>query len=180
MKAWLFALIAGRRPQLVTVPFTANGVLVVPASVNALDMTGFGARGANGTTSRVNQYTRNITYYGVRKSDGVTEIDFIQYARETSGVNPVFAYCDPPLATGPGSEYSSTQACYDNFVDTSYDFTSPPTRGASATGVGKTFPGSLGNVAQTPTVFTNVAVTPGASYNIVVPTGGSVTISYYV
>jgi len=180
MKAWMFALLAGRRPQLVSVPFTANGVLVVPASVNAVSMSGYGSRGVNGSTSRVRQYKRDITYYGVRKSDGVTVVDFQQLARETSGVNPVFAYCDAPVSTGPTSEYSSTQACYDNFVDTSYDYTSPPTTGASATGVGKTFPGSTGNVAQTPTVFTNVAVTPGASYNIAVPTGGSVTISYYV
>ena len=180
MKAWLFALITGRRPQLVTQTFTANGVLVVPASINALNMSGYGPRGVNGSTSRIRQYKRDIVYYGVRKSDGETEVAFTQLARETSGVSPALAYCDPPLGTGVGSEYSSTQACYSNFVDTSFDYTSPPTTGASATGVGKTFPGSTGNVAQTPTVFANVAVTPGASYNIAVPTGGSVTISYYV
>lgn len=180
MKAWLFALITGRRPQLVTQTFTANGVLVVPASVNALNMSGYGPRGVNGSTSRVNQYKRDIIYYGVRKSDGATVVDFQQFGVTAQGSTPAFAYCDAPVSTGPTSEYSSTQACYSNFVDTSYDFTTPPTTGASATGVGKTFPGSTGNVAQTPTVFTNVAVTPGASYNIVVPTGGSVTISYYV
>lgn len=180
MKAWMFALLAGRRPQLVSVPFTANGVLVVPASVNAVNANGYGSRGVNGSTSRINQYKRDIIYYGVRKSDGVTEVAFQQFGVEKAGVSPAFAYCDPPAGTGVQSEYSSTQACYSNFVDTSYDFTTSPTTGASATGVGKTFPGSTGNVAQTPTVFTNVAVTPGASYNIVVPTGGSVTISYYV
>lgn len=180
MKPWFLALVLGRRPQLVTQTFTTNGVLVVPASVNAVNMSGYGARGVNGSTSRVNQYKRDIIYYGVRKSDGVTEIAFQEFGVTAEGLTPSFAYCDAPAPTGPTSEYSSTQACYSNFVDTSYDFTTPPTTGASATGVGKTFPGSTGNVAQTPTVFANVAVTPGASYNIVVPTGGSVTISYYV
>lgn len=159
--------------------FTQNGTVTFPAGVTSVDMSGYGARGANGSTGRVRQYKRDITYYGVRKSDGATVVDFQQFGREVSGAMPSAAYCDPPVPTGPGSEYSSTQACYSNFVDTSYDYTNPPTTGASATGLGKTFPGSTGNVAQTPTGFAAVPVTPGTSYNLVVPSGGSLTINYY-
>lgn len=179
MKAWLFALIAGRRPQLVTQTFTTNGVLVVPASVNAVNMSGFGARGVNGSSGRVTQYTRNETYYGIRRSDGGFEVTGQRFNYQVSGVAPSNDYCDPPVPI-TGGIYSAGQICYYNFIDNSYNFNNPATTGAPATGVGKTFPGSTGNVAQTATVFTNVAVTPGASYNIVVPTGGSVTISYYV
>lgn len=180
MKPWFMALALGRRPQLVTKTFTANGTLVVPAGVAAVNISGNGARGTNSAPVRIDQHKRDITYYGVRKSDGVTVVDFQQYGRETSGVNPVFAYCDPPLGTAPSSPYSSTQACYSNFVDTSYNYTPPPTTGAAATGLGKSFPGSTGDVAQTTTSFTNVPVTGGASYNIVVPAGGLVTVTYYL
>lgn len=176
MKAWLFALIAGRRPQLVTVPFTANGVLVVPASVNAVDMSGFGARGTNASTGSpsINEIR---TLYGTRRSTGVREI--ISESNSRKPFTEQASYCNPENITPSDPIYSSNQTCftYDQFLPGS---STPATRGASATGVGKTFLGSLGNVVQTPTVFTNVAVTPGASYNIVVPTGGSVTISYYV
>jgi hypothetical protein len=179
MKPWLLALVLGRRPQLVEQTFTANGVLVVPASVSAVNMSGYGARGVDGSSGRVTQYTRSENYYNVRRSDGGYEQVGQRSGVQASGTKPSADYCDP-LVPITGTIYSAGQICYYNFVDNSYNFNNPATRGASATGIGKTFLGSLGNVAQTPVPFTNVAVTPGASYNIVVPTGGSVTISYYV
>lgn len=172
-----FANVGNRRP--VSQSFTANATVIFPAGVTSVDMTGYGARGTTSGPIRINQYKRDITYYGVRKSDGVTVVDYQQFGRETNGVNPVFAYCDPPLGTGPASEYSSTQACYSNFVDTSYNYTPPPTTGSAATGLGKTFPGSTGNVSQTQTSFLDVAVTAGTSYNLVIPAGGLITINYY-
>jgi hypothetical protein len=57
--------------------------------------------------------------------------------------------------------------------------------GASATGVGKTFPGGTYNFSTgigggyPTTNFSNVAVTPSSSYSIVVPSGASISISYY-
>jgi hypothetical protein len=51
------------------------------------------------------------------------------------------------------------------------------TVGASATALGRTFPGGDGGPAGT-TTYTNVAVTPGTSYSISVPAGGSVTLQY--
>jgi hypothetical protein len=174
-----FTTQGNRRPMSQT--FTQNATVTFPAGVTSVDMTGYGARGQAGSTGRVRQYKRDITYYGIRKSDGAAVVDYQQFGVETYGVSPGNgnAYCDPPVATGPGSPYSSTQACYSNFVDTSYDFTNPPTTGASATGIGRTFPGSTGNVAQTTTGFSGVAVTAGTSYNLVIPAGGLITINYY-
>ena len=57
--------------------------------------------------------------------------------------------------------------------------------GASATGVGKTFPGGTYNFSTgiggpyPTTSFSNVTVTPSTSYSIVVPSGASISISYY-
>lgn len=172
-----FATMSSRRP--VSITRTANSTVTFPAGTTQVDMTGFGARGANATTSRIQQYTRDITYYGVRKSDGATVVDFQQFGVTAQGPKPQFAYCDAPSPTGVQSEYSSTQACYSNFVDTSYDFTTPATTGASATGLSRTFPGSTGNVAQTATQFSNVPVTAETPYNLVIPSGGSITINYY-
>lgn len=173
MKAWMFALLAGRRPQLVTQTFTANGVLVVPASVNAVDMTGFGARGQNAYEE---EGYREDKYFNIRYRDGTIGQDTATDSEYGIGPPPA-PYCGPWVNTPSDPNIEQLQTCY-AYYPSNYDVSA--TRGASATGIGKTFPGSLGNVAQTPTVFTNVAVTPGASYNIVVPTGGSVTISYYV
>lgn len=160
--------------------FNSNATVTFPAGVFQVDMTGFGAKGADATSVYRRRYKRDITYYGVRRSDGVTEVDFIQRDREVTGVMPsVGAYCDSPSPTSPSSEYSSTQTCYSNFVDTSYTDTNPATTGASATGLSRTFPGSTGNVAQTATQFSNVPVTAGTPYNLVIPSGGSITINYY-
>ena len=178
MKPWFLALVLGRRPQLVTQTFTANGVLVVPASVNAVNATGNGARGTN-AQSGTSFYYEVQTTYGVRRSDGVGVLVFTRDPELKVGQSPASGYCSTPNPSPYDPVYSAYYLCYGYERQTTTP-DQPATRGASATGVGKTFPGSLGNVAQTPTVFTNVAVTPGASYNIVVPTGGSVTISYYV
>lgn len=172
-----FANVGNRRP--VSQSFTANATITFPAGVTKVDMVGYGARGRAGSSGRINKYKRDINYYGVRRSDGGTELDYTQRGVETSGVAPAFAYCDPPVGTAPNSEYSSTQACYSNFVDTSYNFNNPPTTGASATGLDRTFLGSTGDVAQTATSFTDVPVTSGTSYNLVIPAGGLITINYY-
>jgi hypothetical protein len=176
----MLALVVGRRRQPVTVTFTANDVLPVPQGVSAVDMTGYGARGVNGSSGTVTQYRRRLTVYGVRRSDGATVTAFSEL-QKLSGTKPALgSYCDPQVETPSNPTYSSNQACYSEFTDTSYSYTTPPTTGASATGIGKTFPGSLGNVTQTPVTFNNISVTSGSSYNIVVPAGGSITISYYI
>lgn len=173
-----FATMSSRRPMSQT--FTANSTVTLPAGTTQVDMTGYGARGVNAKTVYRQQYKRDVTYYGKRRSDGVVVVDFQQFDQEVSGPMPVTtAYCDAPVATGSQSEYSSTQACYSNFRDTSYNDVTPATTGASATGIGKTFPGSTGNVQQTPVGFSNVPVTAGTPYNLVIPSGGSITINYY-
>lgn len=173
-----FANMSSRLP--VSQKFISNSTVTFPAGVTQVDMTGNGARGTNGTTVFIRQYKRDITYYGIRRSDGQSEIALQEYGVETSGPMPITtAYCDPPSSTGPASPYSSTQTCYSNFVDTSYTDTTPPTTGASATGLGRTFPGSTGNVSQTPVGFSNVPVTAGTPYNLVIPSGGYITINYY-
>jgi hypothetical protein len=152
-------------------------VLVVPASVNVVDMSGYGARGVNAQSGYSYYYEVRSTY-GIRRSDGAAILLFTRDPEFRVGISPT-GYCESPTPAPTDPEYSALYSCYGYQGQTTTP-DQPATRGASATGIGKTFPGSLGNVAQTPTVFTNVAVTPGASYNIVVPTGGSVTISYYV
>lgn len=216
MKAWMFALLAGRRPQLVSQTFAANGVLVVPASVNAVDMTGFGARGVNGSSypsRNVSMIVVDVDVANIVGNGPSTPLTWEQLAGTVESIaNQVRAsgFGSSNSAVGYTGYLGDNTAYFRTFtvnwqgasgVSTSYPLwgsgpirsrgfgavnytqpggTNPPTTGTAATGAGKTFPGSTGNVAQTPVTFTNVAVTPGASYNIVVPTGGSVTISYYV
>ncbi len=175
MKAWLMALAFSRRAQLVTVMFDKNGTLVVPAGVSSVNISGYGARGQNATSGSA-IIRENKTIYATRRDNGVREAVFSdRYIVIYRGQQ---AYCDPINITPTDPTHSSNQTCY------AYDLYSesppePATRGASATGLGKTFPGSLGNVQQTETSFANVPVTGGASYNIVVPAGGLITVTYY-
>lgn len=175
MKAWLMALAFSRRAQLVTKEFTANGTLVVPGGVSSANISGYGARGQNATSGSA-IIRENKTIYATRRDNGVREAVFSdRYIVVYRGQQ---AYCDPINITPTDPTHSSNQTCY------AYDLYSesppePATRGASATGLGKTFAGSLGNVQQTETSFANVPVTGGASYNIVVPAGGRITVTYY-
>lgn len=174
-----FATMSSRRPMSQT--FTNNATVTFPAGVTQVDMTGNGARGTNATSEYRRRYKRDITIYGTKKSDGSLVVAFQEFQVQTSGVPPTQfgSYCDPPVATGSTSQYSSTQTCYSNFVDSSVTVVTPATTGASATGIGKAFPGSTGDTAQTPTSFANVPVTAGTSYNLVIPSGGYITINYY-
>jgi hypothetical protein len=173
-----FVAMSSRRPM--SQKFTSNATVTFPAGTVQVDMTGNGGRGVNAKNVYRQQYKRDVTYYGKRRSDGATVVDFQQFDQEVSGPMPATtAYCDAPVPTGSQSEYSSTQACYTNFRDTSYNDVTPATTGASATGIGKTFPGSTGDVTPTPTSFANVPVTALSPYNLVIPSGGSITINYY-
>lgn len=167
---------SGRRKQPVPRTFTSNDTFLVPAGVSTVIMSGYGARGANGTSSQSYIY-ESKTIYATNRSTGVRQaVSSQRYIVVFSGQS---AYCGPELSTPSDPTYSSNQTCY------TYDgfFTSPgspPTTGASATGLGKSFPGSLGNTQQTPTQYTNVPVTGGSNYSIVVPAGGSITITYEI
>lgn len=176
MRAWLKALAFSRRAQLVTKEFTANGTLAIPAGVSSANISGYGARGTNATSGSA-IIRENRTIYATRRDNGVREVVFSD--RYTVRYNGQTAYCEPINITPTDPTYSSNQTCYayDLYSETPPE---PATRGASATGLGKTFPGSLGNVPQTATSFPNVPVTGGASYNIVVPAGGLVTVTYYL
>lgn len=171
MKAWLKALAFSRRAQLVTVAFDKNGTLVVPAGVSSVSVSGYGARGTDGFSGTVSRYRRTQVIHRY--------VDYV-YRRTDTDLGYGFgsmpgSYCEPEIIISPGN---SVQECM-IYSDASYTENRPPTTGASATGLGKTFPGSYGNTAPALTSFTNVPVTGGASYNIVVPAGGLITVTYY-
>lgn len=162
--------------KVFTATFTANGTWVCPAGVTAADISGYGARGTNAQSNRVNCYYRNQTIYATRRSDNLDDV--IPGNREFFiGVIPGPAYCTPYTSTPSDTRYSQNRTCY-SYDDASYTNNTPASTGASATGLGKTMPGSYTNVQQTTTSFTGVVVTPGTSYPIVVPFGGTVTISW--
>lgn len=173
MKPWMLALVAAKRELVSPPPYTSSQSVTIPFGVSRLETaSGYGARGANG--AYVQRYNRTSTIYAQRRSDGFVET--IQGAADTLfGPKPA-DYCGPVLETPDDPVYASNQTCY-AFYDASY--TEPNTTGASATGFGLTFPGSTGDVAQTPVSFSNVAVSGGASYALNIPSGGSITITYY-
>lgn len=173
MKAWLMALIASRRPQPVAVPFNKNGTLVVPAGVSSVSLVGNGARGQD--ASGFLGYEQTIYFNARRRSDG--GIDSAQGPTTYHAGTPPDSYCGPFLSSPSDPTYSEIQTCY-AFV--AANVSNPPTTGASATALGKVFPGSYGNTTPPITSFSNVPVTGGASYNIVVPAGGLVTVTYYL
>ncbi|WP_208281730.1 hypothetical protein [Massilia oculi] len=176
MKTWLKALAFSRRAQLVTREFTANVTLVIPAGVSSVGISGYGARGRD--ASQGSPTIREVrTIYATRRSTGVREVVSTSSRRVPFGGQ--IGYCDLVNETPTDPTYSSNQTCYgyDMYSDGG---SSPPTTGASATGLGKTFPGSYGNTTPAATSFPNVPVTGGASYNIVVPAGGLVTVTYYL
>lgn len=183
MKAWLMALVLGRRRELIKLPpFLASATVPIPQGVSRLEsIVGKGAAGSPGTpgTPGRNGYTvtTNTAY---RRRDGKPD-DIILGSPSSPIPGPVPAdYCEETAI--PISEsvvYYSMFRCYN------YDYKFvpgteiPPTTGASATGFGQTFVGGTGGPATAREVK-NVAVTPGGSYQVVVPSGGSIAISYYL
>lgn len=177
MKAWMIALAFGRRRRLVTLPpFTANGTVVFPPGVVAADVEGYGARGTNGSPGS-SYYYETRTIYGIRRSDGATVAVYVSPRTFKTGSSGP-SYCNPPANSPTDPTYSANYTCYafDGHATTP---PTDPTTGASATALGKTFPGSYRNTAPPVTKFTDVPVSAGTSYNVVVPAGGSITISYY-
>ena len=174
MKPWMFALVFGRRPQLVTVTFTSSAVWPAPAGLTVIDSAvGKGAPGSPGSPDAQSWSAVYDTIF--YRKDGTQELS----SSSGNGLGPIPgpSGCDPyqPL---PGSDiYNGFVSCV-AYSDTSGGGSSPTT-GASATGFGRTFPGGLGGAAP-PTAYSNVPVTPGTSYSITVPSGGSITITYYI
>lgn len=162
--------------KVITETFTASQTWVAPAGVSVVNMLGNGARGQAATTGQSYIYETQ-TIYVTRRSDGARVVasssrKLIVFSGQSAG------YCNPASNTPSDPDYSSNQFCY------AYDgyFTSPdnpPTTGASAAGLGQTFPGSYGNVAPSFTSKPGVTVVPAQSYSLVVPSGGSISLTYY-
>jgi hypothetical protein len=175
MKPWLLALLSSRR-RLIERTFTANDTVVIPEGVSLVDMTGFGARGTNAETVYVDRYSENRKFQAVRRVDG--QLVIIDGGTTTKfGLKPA-DYCDAFNETPTDPTYSGNRVCY-YMTDTSYSYVNPATTGAAGTGLGKSFPGSLGNTTPATTSFANVAVIGGSSNSFIVPSGGSITIKYY-
>lgn len=168
--------------------FTSNGTFTPPAGTTYIARAvGSGARGSNGYYYDTQSYKKVTTQYNVRNDWNPPQtISFTPTTTYHSGPLPS-SYCDPRTpytvtAPGPGglsqtyTNYSFT--CYDH-TDTSSSGYQPPTTGTATTAFGRTFPGSYGNVAVTPTEFLNIPVTPLTPYAIRVPSGGSLTIEWY-
>lgn len=169
MRAWLKALAFSRRAQLVPVVFDKNGTLVVPAGVSSVGISGYGARGRDASTSDRWRIQETTTRY-FASGGAQVEVNTTRYSSVSAG-----NYCDPRVTLPNGDQL---QNCTISTRDGEYN--SPATTGASATGLGKTFPGSYGNTTPAVTTFPSVPVTGGASYNIVVPAGGLITVTYYL
>ena len=180
MKAWLMALVLGRRRELVTKTFTANATVPIPQGVSRLEsIVGKGGNGRPSSTEWFQKYQITRVENRRRRSDGIA-IAYGSPVISTGFGSAPGSYCEPPddhvpLPNDP--VYSEKWFCY-YYSDTSGEVTSPATTGASATGFGQTFVGGYGGSA-TPRTVNNVAVTPGGSYQLVIPSGGSITISYY-
>ncbi|MDF3073471.1 MAG: hypothetical protein K0S54_1138 [Alphaproteobacteria bacterium] len=174
MSLMMLAALGSRK--LVTETFTANTTWPAPAAVYVLaTASGYGARGTNASSTTVTQYSRTTTLYKHKRAGGF-DTESLGTSTGLPGAKPA-DYCDAQQSTPNDPTYDYFQQCY-AFTDTSYTTNTPIKTGASATGFGKTFPGSTGNVAQTPVSFSDIPVTPGSSYSIVVPSGGSITITY--
>lgn len=164
------AVICGRRRQQVSQTFNANASWTAPFTTSRVDLRGYGARGANGSSSWLKHIT--TTYF---RRDGGPNLVFDNGTSSGTGPMPN-DYCDGATnySFQENPTYFASQVCY-HYEDTSI----PPTTGAASTAFGKALPGSTGNVAPATTTFSDIPITPGASYNIVVPAGGSVTITYF-
>lgn len=170
----MLAMGSKRALQPFSQTFNANGTWTRPAGVTVADISGYGSRGQDASMSSGYYYVTR-TIYATRRSNGVREVVFTSSPEFRVGPSPG-AYCDPVGNTPTDPVYSSNQTCY-SISGAVGPSPTPATRGASASGLGKTFQGSLGNVPQTTTTFTAVPVT-ASSNPIVVPTGGTITISW--
>lgn len=167
----ILAASSRRRLQPFSQVFNQNGPFIVPSGVTSVNMSGYGARGTDAGTVEVGGYNTSFT---------TTSYEANGNSNSTSGslgfsYGPVpFDYCE----SGPGGGiYVYTVTCYYYSYEGRNEYR-PATTGASATGLGRSFPGSTGNIAPPTTNFQNVAVTPGANNNIIVPSGGRITISW--
>lgn len=176
MNAALLALVFGSSSQLMVETITQNTTWTAPVGASSITKaSGFGARGTNAYTSTTQQYTQVTKLYKHKKTGGY-DIETIGTSTGIPGAKPA-NYCDASYAvTDP--VYDNYSNCYE-FTDTSFDVYHPATTGAATTAFGNTFPGSTGNVVQTPVEFNNITITPGGQYNLVVPSGGSLTLTYY-
>lgn len=140
------------------------------------DLTGY----ADASLANVNSSTadRIITYFPVLyyynpNTDGTTIYYDSPKSKRVRGLGSAiggnWGNYSSALVKGTGSAWYFAIEQY---------FEEPATTGASATGLGLTFPGGDGGAPGT-TTYTNVAVTPSTGYAISVPSGGSVTIQYY-
>lgn len=166
--------------QTFTQVFMANGTWTCPAGVSVADIEGYGARGADASSGTIQRY-EVAEYIVLRRRDGgpdLTSPSRLPYYQFGSTPND---YCEPEVSTPSDPTYRSSQKCY-VFSNASYSYNNPATTGASATGLGKTMPGSTGNVQPVITSFINVPVTPTTNnpYPINVPSGGRVTIKWRI
>lgn len=162
-------------PTQYTVSFTTSGTWVCPAGVSIVDAAGKGARGVNGQPASSYYYeTKQI--FATRRSDGVRVLVSSDRVFK-NGTPPHNGYCNPVVNSPTDPTYSSNQTCYAIDGVGTFPATSPTT-GASSTGLGKSFPGSLGNNTVATTSFEDIPVTAGSSYTMTIATGGSITITY--
>jgi hypothetical protein len=167
-------MLALRGAQQKTQTFTASATWPVPAGVSKLEAaSGYGAKGTSGSSSQ--SWQRNITSTYYRRDGGPNYVVNNGYSSGTGPI-PRSDYCEAATNYSVQEDpvYYASQVCY-HYVDTSTS--GQPTTGAAATGFGKTFPGSMGNVTQTTTVYTNIPLTD-PQYPITVPAGGSITITW--
>ncbi len=180
MSILMMLALGGKKPLLpFSQVFTANGTWPCPAGLSMANISGYGARGTNGSPATPYYYEVTDTY-GIRRSDGAQILLNTRRVFRT-GTPPGSGYCDPPVPVSPSDSnfptYSSYIICY-GYEGSGVLPAEPPTTGASSRGLGKVMPGSTGNTTPATTTFENVPVTGSTNYSIVVPSGGRVTISW--
>lgn len=173
----LLALAACGGATLRTKVFNQSENWPVPAGVTRIELaTGYGAQGEDAGEYYVEQYDRYYYNKQTERSTGFVVETNPVYDGIHSGSKPG-DFCGP-VNNIPSGTYSTTQTCFTH-IDSSYWDSYDATTGASATGFGRAFPGSTGDVAPNTTQHSNITVTPGQTYPVVIPSGGRITITYY-
>lgn len=170
----LLMMMFGFKAPVRSVTYTGSVTWTAPADASHVDLSGYGAVGVDG----YDQYYYRVKTDTYANDGGVSDPTYL-VSSSTSGrnfYNPddqtvPSDYCDDPIYGG--SAYTVT--CYTHLPGATHIGT---TAGASSTGFGQSFPGSLGNTPQTVTTFTGIAITPSTAYSLVIPSGGSITITY--